>query len=159
MGLLIVFSFQVSAFSYAGMLDRVAAFVNNRAITWSELEDSFGKAKKLKKDLSRKEVLETMINRILLMNEAKNLRLEANTDEELLDEYIDLKVRAFVRIRETELEDFYNKNLEEFKGENFENVREKIETYLLEKEVNIALKKHIAELRERAYVKIVIKEP
>lgn len=158
-GIFLAFSLQLSAFSYAGMLDRVVAFVNNKAITMSELEDSFGKTKKLKKYLSRKEVLDTMLNRILLMNEAKNLRLEANTDEELIDEYIDLKVRAFVRIREAELEDFYNKNLEEFKGESFENVREKIETYLLEKEVNIALKKHIAELRERAYVKILIMEP
>lgn len=157
--ILIAFSLQFSVFSYAGLLDRVVAFVDNRAITLSELEDSYGKAKELKKGLSRKEVLEAMINRILLMKEARSLKLEANTDEELIKEYIDLKVRAFVRIKEIEVEDFYNKNLPDFKGASFESVREKIEEYLLEREVNAVLKKHIAELRERAYVKIVLPEP
>lgn len=158
-GLLIAFCFLLSAVSYAGLLDRVVAFVDNKAITLSELEDSYGKAMELKKDISKKEVLETMINRILLMKEARSFKLVANTDEELINEYIDLKVRAFIRIKETEIEDFYNKNLPDFKDAGFENVRENIEEYLMEREVNTALKKHIAELRERAYVKIVLPGP
>lgn len=150
------FSFQLSALSHAELIDGVAAFVDDVAITVGELDETYQKTKKLKPDINRYEVLNTMINRMLLMNEARKLKIEAKTDEELLNEYIELKVKAFIKLREEDLEDFYRNNISEFKDVTYESVRNKIEKYLTEKEINTVLKKHIDELRSKAYVKIVV---
>ena len=141
--------------SSAVLIDRVVAFIDNRAITLRELEDSYEKAKKASPGITMKEALNTMINRRLLIDEAKKLKIEGKDDKEILDRFIEMKVRALIRIREEDMEDFYNKNKSEFKDKNFEDVRDRIEEYLTEKEVNILLEKHIRELRAKAYIKIV----
>lgn len=144
--------------SQAELIDRVVAFVDDRAITLSELRETFEKTGKIQPGSSMGEVLNTMINRMLLVSEAKRLKMEAGTDDELLKEYIELKVKALIRLKEEELEDFYRKNEQEFKGAPYETVRTRIEEYLTEKEVNRLLKQHIAELKAKAYVKIVMEE-
>lgn len=154
--LLIAISCQLSAISRAELIDGVVAFVDESAITLSEFKETYEKTRKINPDISKKEVLNSMINKILLLTEAKKLKIEARNDEELLNEYIDLKVKAFIKIREEDLEDFYNKNTSEFKGASYETVRDKIEEYLAEREVNRLLKMHIDELRSKAYVKIVM---
>jgi len=141
--------------SFAGLIDRVVAFVDDRAITSSELEETFEKTRRVRPDISEEEVLNTMINRMLMLNEAKRLKLEAKTDDELLNEYIEMKVKAFIRVSEDEIEEFYNRNISEFRGSSYEAVRDKIEEYLIEQEVNRLLKRHIEELRAKAYVKIL----
>lgn len=142
----------------SGLVDGIAAFVDDSAITLSDLREAFENTRKVQPDITEKEVLNTMINRRLLLNEAKRLKFEARTDEELLRQYIDLKVRAQIRLKEEEMEEFYRKNLSEFKGAPYEAVRDKIEEYLTEKEINRLLKKHVADLRAKAYVKIVAEE-
>ncbi len=143
---------------YAELIDRVVAYVSDRAITLSELLETYERTKKIQPDISMDEVLDTMVNRLLLLNDARRLKIEAKTDEEVLNEYIELKVRAFIRIREEDIEDYYKKNEKEFKGAPLESVRDKIEEYLTEKEINRLLKIQIAELRAKAYVKILLKE-
>ncbi|MDO8746517.1 MAG: hypothetical protein Q7J70_02505, partial [Thermodesulfovibrionales bacterium] len=69
-------------------------------------------------------------------------------------EYIELKLRTFIKITEDDLREFYDKNRKEFGKADFDDAREKIEEYLVEKEVNIRLKKHIEDLRTKAYIKI-----
>ena len=141
--------------SGAELIDRVAAFVDDKAITLSELKETFEKTRKVQPDISRSEVLNTMINRVLLLTEAERLRIGTKTDDELINEYIELKVRAFVRLKEKDIEDFYRENEKDFGGAPLEEVREKIERLLTEREVNRILKSHIAELRSKAYVKIM----
>lgn len=143
----------------AGLIDRVVAYIDDRAITLSELDETFEKTKKAQPDISRREVLDTMINRMLLLNEAKRLRFEGGSDEEFLNEYVELKVKAFIRLREEDIEDYYKKNIEEFKEAPYESVRDKIEQYLTEREINSLLKKQIAALRVKAYIKILMREP
>jgi hypothetical protein len=138
----------------AEIRDRVVAFVDNIAITMSELETKYAYTLKVAPDITREEVLNTMVNRILLLREAKKIRLEAPSEDELLKEYIDLKIRAFIRIKEENLKDFYEKNLSDFQGKEFDDVRDEIENYLTEKEVNQRLKSYINELRENACIKI-----
>ncbi|GAB4416254.1 MAG: hypothetical protein OHK0032_12350 [Thermodesulfovibrionales bacterium] len=145
----------VTAFCYAELIDRVVAFVDDRAITLSEFEETCEKTKKVRPEISKEEVLNTMINRILMLNEAKKLKFEAKTDDELIKEYIEMKVKAFIRVSEEEIEEFYNRNISEFKGAGYEAVRDKIEEYLSEREINRLLKRHIEELRARAYIKII----
>lgn len=148
----------VTAFSYAELIDRVVAFVDDRAITMMEFEETYEKTKKIRPDISKEEVLTTSINRILLLKEAKKLKIEAKTDDELLNGYIELKVKAFIRLKEEDLKEFYNTHISEFKDTSYEAVRDKIEEYLTEKEVNNLLKRHIEELRSKAYIKVVLKE-
>jgi len=136
------------------LIDRVAAFVDDQAITLSELNEMFERTGGMHAGITRKEVLDTMINRAILLKEAKRLKLEAANDDELLSEYIELKVRSRVRLSQEALEEYYRENLAEFQGAPLESVREKIEEYLTEREVNKSLKQQIDELRKKAYIKI-----
>lgn len=138
----------------AEIRDCVASFVDNTAITMSELEEAYKKAVELAPGITKEEVLNTMINKVLLLREAKKIGLEASSEDELLKEYTDLKIRAFIRIRDEEITDFYEKHLNDFQGKEIESVRDEIEGYLTEKEVNQRLKSQINELRGKAFIKI-----
>jgi hypothetical protein len=98
--------------------DRVAAFVDDEAITNSELQDQYKKALGVTPDVTIEEVLNTMINRVLILREAKKYRIEEPTPEEVIREYIDLKVRAFIRVTETEIETYFRENSSMFSGKN-----------------------------------------
>ena len=156
--LLITYHFSLVTASYAELIDRVVAFVDDRAITLREFEEVYEKNRRIQPDISRAEVLNTYINRIVLLKEARKLKVEAKTDDELVNEYIELKVRSLIRIKEDAVKEFYSSHLSEFKGAAYEEVREKVEEYLTEQEINYRLKKNIEELRAKAYIKIVIKE-
>ncbi|MBM4140218.1 MAG: hypothetical protein FJ242_01795 [Nitrospira sp.] len=131
--------------------------MDNIAITLSELEETYTKTQKVTPGITKDEVFNTMINRVLLLREAKKLKLEAHSENEMLRDYLDLKIRPFIRIKEEELIDFYEKHIRDFYGQEFEQVREKIETYLTEKEMNEHVKMHINELRGKAYIKLQLK--
>jgi len=60
-------------------------------------------------------------------------------------------------VTEDEMREFYEKNQKEFGKAEFDDVRDKIEEYFIEKEVNVRLKKHIEELKSKAYIKIQLK--
>ncbi len=134
--------------------DRVVAYADNIAITLSDLDKKYAETLKVRPDIKREEVLNTMINRALMLREAKKMRLEAPSEDDLLKEYIDLKVKAFIRVSDDEVKEFYDKHLPDFRGKEFEEVRDEIETYLIENELNQKLKVHISELREKACIGI-----
>ena len=142
----------------AEIRDRVVAYVDNDAITLSELEEHYATSVQVTQDITREEVLQTMVNRLLLLREAKKIKLKAPSENALLQEYIDLKIRAFIRISEAEVVDFYENHTDEFQGKELEDVREEIENVLVEKELNERLKSHIRELKEKACVKIQLYE-
>ena len=100
-----------------------------------------------------------MVNRLLLLDNAKEMRLEAPTEDALLREYIDLKIRSFIRIEENEITDFYQKHIDEFQGKTLDDMRDHIEKYLTEKEVNERLKSHIDDLREKSCVRMQLNQP
>jgi len=149
-----IFSFALSSLLSAEINDRVVAFADNTAVTLSEFEEAYSKALKATPEITKDEVLNAMINRILLLKEAKKIRLEAATEDELLKEYVDLRIMPFIKIKEAAALDFYQKHKENFQGKTFETVREEIENYLNEAELNRLLKAHIEELRKKAYIKI-----
>jgi parvulin-like peptidyl-prolyl isomerase len=150
--LLIMFFFSGS--SGAETVDKVVAFINDYAITLRELNASYDRARASKPDISRQEVLNTMINRQILLNEAKRLRIQAENDEDIMGEYIDLKITAFVKVSEEELRRFYEENREELGAVRFDAVQDSIEQYLREREINIRLKRHIEELRAKSHIKV-----
>jgi hypothetical protein len=140
----------------AEISDRVAAFVDDIAITLSEFEARYTETVMIRPGVTREEVLKTMVNRVLLLREARKIRLEAPSEDELLRDYIDLKIRAFIRITEEEIMDFYNRNAADFQGKELDDVREEIENYLTENELNKRLKWHIDELGGKACVRILL---
>jgi len=150
--------FALSAPLYAAIRDRVVAYVDNMAITLSDLEERYAETTKVNPDITKEEVLKTMINRTLMLREAKKMRLEALSEYLLLNEYIDLKVKAFIRIKDEAIREFYNSHIEGFQGKEFEDVREEIENYLTETELNQRLKIHISELREKACVQMQLEQ-
>jgi hypothetical protein len=149
-------SLLLTGVSHAGISDRVIAFVDDQAITMSELDEQYRNTAKISPDISMGEVLETMINRILLLREARKYRIESASWEQVMNEYIDLKIRAFIRVGEEDIETFYEENKADFAGREFEDVRDEIDTYLTEKELNKRLKETLRELKKDAYIRIFL---
>lgn len=146
--------FALCSSPFAMISDRVVAFIDNTAITLSEFEEEYLIAQKTTPGITREEVLNAMVNRVLLLREAKKIRLEERSDDELLKEYIDLKLKTFIKIREKDVSDYYEIHSKDFEGKTIEEVREEIENYLAEVELNRLLKKHVEELRKKAYTEI-----
>jgi hypothetical protein len=138
----------------AAIFDRVVAFVDNQAITLSEFEEQLANTRKVSPGISPKEVIDTMINRQLLLREARKYRIEGPSEDDIVREYIDLKVRAFITVGESQIEAFYRENQDRFAGSEYETVRGEIERYLTEREVNTRLKETIKDLRQKAYIKV-----
>ena len=143
-------------YCFAALSDRVIAFVDDHAITLSELEESYKAASALSGSITREEVLNTMINRVILLKEAKKYRIEAPTIDEVLKEYIDLKIRAFIRVNDADIEKFYNANILNFQGKSYEDVRDEIDMFLTEKLLNERLKESLNELRKKAYIRMYL---
>lgn len=141
----------------AEIIDRVVAFVDDQAITLSEFREQQLIAVKITPDITAEDLVNTMINKKLLLRDAKKYRIEAPSEDEVLRDYIDLKVRAFIRISESQAEEFYQQNINEFTGKSYDDVRDEIEEYLTEKDVNRRLRDLVKELREKTYVKIQIR--
>lgn len=154
---LFIFFFLVGHPASAGIFDRVVAYVNNQAITLSEFQAQYRDTLKMVPDATKSEVINTMINRLLLLDEARKYRIQASSEDQMVKEYIDLKVRAFITVSEQETESFYKNNRRHFSGKDYEDVRGEIEKYLTEKKVNERLKETLAALRKKAYVKIQLK--
>ncbi|MFO0753687.1 MAG: hypothetical protein U0411_10250 [Thermodesulfovibrionales bacterium] len=143
---------------YGDVIDRVVAYVDDTALTLSEFRENYATLKETMPSVSEKEVLDTMINRILLLKEAQKMRLEAPDRDGMLKEYIDIRIKSAVIIKEEEVEKFYQEHRAEFKGKEYIPVRDDIEKYLFELETNRQLKKHIEELRSGAEIGIVLRE-
>jgi hypothetical protein len=161
----------LSASSHAEVLDRVVAIVDDEVITLSEFNETYQKASYSGMEITREEVLDGMINRSLLLKQVKRFNIKYSTvvqtiedENELINEYIERRLKPFIRIPFEEIELFYKRNKESFLSqripEDRENtkdlydVRDEVETYLIEKELNKRLITHIEELRKEAYIKI-----
>lgn len=138
------------------VVDRVVAFIDDTSITLSELEQSWRETLKLTPDVTRQEVLETIINRHLLLREARRLRFRGRDDQAMLDHYIDMKIKAFITISDDEVRKFYNENRASISGVPFDEIRDEIEKYLRERKTNQRLRQHIMELREKVYIKVML---
>jgi hypothetical protein len=138
----------------AGIRDGVVAYVDNTAITLSELGGKYTETVQVTPSVTREEVLSTMINRILLVREAQKMRLKSEREDELIKEYVDLKIRSFIRIKDQEIRNFYETHISEFLGKEPDELREDIENYLIEQQLNKRLREHIAELRSNACIQI-----
>lgn len=148
----------IHSISYADtiVIDRLVAYVDDYAITLSELDMQFEKMSKVSPSITKKEVIESIINKILLIKEAKKLRLDFSTEEDLINRYLEMAISSRLTIKEEEVFDFYKKNFQSAKNEDYFDLKDQIEKYLLEQQFNTLLKKHIDELRQKANIRVFI---
>ncbi len=139
---------------HAELINTVVAFIDDQAITLRDFEDYYTIAKKFHTDITPEKALETLINRLILLREARRLKLKGSTEDDIINTYIDIKVRAFVRVSEEEINRFYEANKEKMKDVPLQDVRQQIENLLIEKKVNNLLKIHLRKLKEKSYIKI-----
>lgn len=144
----------LSDFGHAELFDKIAAFVDDEAILLSEFDAYYRIISKFIPDIKKEDVINTMINRTLLLKEAKKFRIEGATKEEIIREYIEIKLKALIKINEPDIKNFYENNKAQFGKVGFDSVREQIEQYLTEKEINSVLEQQIKELRSKAHIKI-----
>jgi hypothetical protein len=142
----------------AAVIDRVVAFVEDEPILQSELDQAYEAARTLEPSITMREVLRTLVNRKLLLREARKLFPETSDEDRLIRDYIDLKVRAFIRVSEEEARAFYEENRASMEGAAYEAVKDRIELLLEEREVNRRLASHIGDLQSKAEVRVLLED-
>ncbi|MDA8091696.1 MAG: hypothetical protein M0Z61_15935 [Nitrospiraceae bacterium] len=146
----------VRVFAADKTIDRIVAFVNDSAILMSDLDARYDQARKLAPDVTRAQVLQTMINRQLLLAQARKIFPEPVEADKAIDEFTDLKIRAFVRIQDEAVRNFYDENKKQLGDVPFDSVKDRIERLLEEKEINRRLQSYLESLRENAYIKVFL---
>jgi hypothetical protein len=136
-------------------IDRVVAYIDHIAITRRELDAQHAKELSLHPSRTRRQTLEAMINTTLMLRDARRLRLGANDDAELLEKYLDLKVRALVLVTDKDIGIYYNENRERMGNRSLRAVKPEIRAYLEELKYNRTLKEHIARLRVSVLIEIL----
>lgn len=154
---ILILLFFSAKYSQGIIIDKVAAYVNETAITLSDIEFEQQKMRNKVPSLTQREIIESMINRILLIKEAKKIKIDSHSEDELINLYLEVKIKSRLFIKEDILLDFYRANIEQFKGQDYLIVKDEIEKYLIEKQFNEILKQHLDELRKRSEIKILIK--
>ncbi len=159
-----LFTFVVLQLCYFGLahsltiLEASVATVEDEVITLSEFNERYEAMKRSFPDISKKEVLQTLINRLLLLREARLSRIAESRglspaeEDRIIEEYIEIKIRSSIRISEEEIQDYYKLHRPMFEGRSFQEVAEAIERILIEKKTNDLLKEHLQALRKKAYI-------
>jgi hypothetical protein len=154
-----------SFFSNAEVLDRIVAIVDDDVILSSELEESFRIAGKSDREITKDKVLDNMINRYLLLRQAKQFRIgysgsgvKAKDDDAIVSEYIEKRIKAIIHLPFEKMESYYADNRESFGDKSFYDVRDEIEGHLIEGEFKKKLREHIDDLRKRSYIRIQLEE-
>jgi hypothetical protein len=158
--LLLTCHFLLLTIGSAELLDRVVAIVDDEAIMLSEFKEVYQNTLSSGRKITKEEVLNGLINRVLLLKQAKRyvpLMERIGDKDALINIYINRRIKAFIRIPFEEIESFYRENQESFVGKGLYEVRNEIERFLLEKKTNEMLKKHLQELREKAYIRIQLR--
>lgn len=136
------------------LVDRVVASVGTTAITLSEFRERYAALKAKQPDTTEEKAINSMINGILLLEKARQMRLEGKNADDLIAEYINVKIRAAILIRDEEIDRYLSEHRLKPGAQENASFRAKVEELLTEKEVNKALEKHLKELREAADVRI-----
>ena len=138
------------------ILDRTVAFVDNEPILLGSLDFRYALAKKLAPGITKEEVLQTMINRALLLREARKIFPPAMSNEKAVREFTDFRIKAFVVVGEEAARDYYEKNKAMMGNAPYEQVRKKIERLLRAKEINKRLADYIRTLRQKADIRVFL---
>lgn len=171
------------------VLDRFVAGVNDELITLSEYHQALdqyrlaGKEEGAIPPEAGKQVLQTLIDQRLLLQEARRFQVDPVSDEELKravphfeqqmeapdrasrDEFLEqtrrqllikrfIQRRIFVRVGFEEVKEYYRRHAKEFAEKDILEVREAIEEVLREEQRNLKLRDLLKEIRKRARIVI-----
>lgn len=139
----------------ARVVDKVVAFVDDYAITLRELDAAVERASTRQRQLTRSDVLEAMIDHYLLLREARRAHLDYDDEDKAISEYLSIKIRSAIRIREDNIREYYNTNLIDYRGRSYDQARDEIEDLMIEKEFQVKLKIQLKELRDWSRIKIL----
>ncbi|MEW6601853.1 MAG: hypothetical protein AB1499_12850 [Nitrospirota bacterium] len=167
--LLLVFCLQLlpEASSDAEVIERIVAIVNDEIILLSEFRSALENARESDSTLPGEVVLGRMVDNMLLLNEAKRYRISAidkgkkgdDGNRALIQDFIDRRIKALIHIPYEELERYYQLNRDHYGGRELIDVRDEIESVLVEEEMQTRIKEFIEELRKKAYIRIQLNEP
>lgn len=148
---------------YAGILERVVAVVDDEIILLSEFEEYRASVRESDGSFSDKVLIDRMINRMLLLREARKFGLmqdgeNLKDDKGIVREYIQRRIKAFIHIPFDEIELYYKDNLISYTDKEFYDVKDEIEEYLVSRELVKRLQKNVAELRRNAYIRIQLED-
>jgi hypothetical protein len=131
----------------AEMIERVVAIVNKDIILLSEFESSYKKNKAKYPGRTKKDIINEMIGRQLILQEAKKINW-----------FIEKRIKAFIHIPYIEIEPYYIINRGRYNGREFYDVKDEIEEQLISEELSRRVKEYIKTLREKAYIRIQLEE-
>ena len=183
----------------AYIVDEVEAVVNGTVITKSEVDKAYEVEALKDKEAGRKpspglrqQVLKTLVDRTLLLDEARKfgtgqvtdedvnkayekvkagfpseaafmdaLKKEEITPEELKENlrdqllsanFVENRIKFFVRVTIEDEKEYYEKNKDKFNGRPFVDVQEEIHNLLIEKDTNLKLDEYLKELKSKAKI-------
>ena len=144
----------------AEVLDRVVAVVNDEVILLTELNNEISARKEYDDGLTTAGVLDDMINRLILLEDARKFVLNtASADiDSIIDLYVERRIKAMIYIPFEEMESYYAGHMDLFGDKDFYEVKDEIESYMLENELKTRMVKHIKELRSESYVRIQLED-
>lgn len=146
--------FSPSSVHAGEVIDRVVASVNTTAITLSEFRERLAVVRRTLPGATEEEVLNSMINGVLMLEKARQMRLEGKNADDLIAEYVNIRIRSSVLIRDDEIDRYISQHQSELAQNRNAAVRAKVEELLTEQEVNRELEKHLRELRDGADIMI-----
>lgn len=154
--LLILILITVHSIGRAKIIEKVVAVIDNEVITLTELNDAYEKEVKVRTYVTKQELLNEMIDRALLIKEAQKFLggEKFKNHNELINHYIDRRIRAFTRIPFEDIEAAYTENKDKYKDRKFYEVKEEIEKELIEEQVQIRLREEKEKLRKEAIIKV-----
>ncbi len=136
------------------IINRVVAYIDDQVITLTDFLKFKNEISNKVSEITNKEIVELLINRKLLVKKGKELFFEGQ-EEDIINNYIELKVKSKIIITENQIKDYYENNKKFLGTESYLVLREQIEKYLFEKELNLKLKELLEELKAISEIKIV----
>jgi len=142
------------------LIERVVAVIGNDVILYSELKGALIHARARGEAPSEGEMLERLIDRRLILIEARKFRIGGkryytDTEEEsaIIDEYIKNRIKVMIQISFDEIERYYNDHRERFKGREIYEVWNEIEDILRTEKTEEAIKEYIDSLKKRSLIR------
>jgi hypothetical protein len=145
------------------MIERIVAIVNDDVILQSELQEAVKRETAGAKAVDRKVVLDSLIARILILQEVhrtdpgvESYIAGSREENELVSDYIKKRIVSLIHVPFREIEEYYNQHREEYGGRDVYSVWADIEEILRKKKTPSAIAEHVRKLREKAYIRVQV---
>ncbi len=144
----------------AELVERIVAIVNDEVILLSEFKAVMLQAEKRGQEVTAEEVIDEMIDKHLLLEQAKKFNLVRDVvvgpfiSDEVIENYINKRIKTLIYVPFRDIESYYSINKEKYDGKELYDVKSEIEEYLLNRMLKIKILKHINELRENARIRV-----